>query len=181
MNHSGQVQTPFLTYLRLSGLGMRLAPWIGLTESTPFHSSCPSRGKLRHRRKPFLRHCKKAIPALEFFMRSSCSFVVVNYAQMSSKYCTPKHNASTLNPQNRVGTTVSYLPRIKPETPSPLRQLAYQNGTPIPGPNHDSEGWKALTPGIVKGSVFGHREVQIKCTVICVCFNTVFRLIHMYW
>lgn len=57
------------------------------------------------------------------------------------------------------------MPRIKPDPPSELRQLAYENGEPIPNPFCDLAGWKTLAPVLINGTVFSHRPVQIKCTV----------------
>lgn len=49
--------------------------------------------------------------------------------------------------------------------PSPLRQLAYQENSPILGPEADPEGWHTVPSTWVKGNVFGKRSVSIHCTV----------------
>lgn len=52
----------------------------------------------------------------------------------------------------------------RPEAPSPLRQLAYENGTPIPGPKEDSDYWETLELVAIVGT-FNNREVQVECQV----------------
>lgn len=64
---------------------------------------------------------------------------------------------------------MAYSLRIKPGPPSPLRQLAYADNTPLLGPDQDPTGWKVLEPKIVSGKLFQNREVQIKCTVCPTC------------
>lgn len=46
-----------------------------------------------------------------------------------------------------------------------LRQLAYQENSPLLPPETDPEGWRTLTPVIVRGSVFTARNVDVKCTL----------------
>ncbi|KZP29748.1 hypothetical protein FIBSPDRAFT_926890 [Athelia psychrophila] len=70
-----------------------------------------------------------------------------------------------LRSNDRIGTLITYMPRLKPETPSPLRSLAYRDGTAIPGPDQDPEGWITLPSVLVKGSIFSTRDIQIKATL----------------
>lgn len=73
-----------------------------------------------------------------------------------------------------MGTTILYIPRIKPDPPSSLRQLAYHEGTPIPGPKVDPEGWKVLESFTMNGSILNARAVQVTCTVREVFFPQIF-------
>jgi len=41
-------------------------------------------------------------------------------------------------------TLFNYVPCIKPDPPSPLRQLSYENRSPLLGPEADPEGWKTI-------------------------------------
>ncbi|KAF7977287.1 hypothetical protein HWV62_4249 [Athelia sp. TMB] len=72
---------------------------------------------------------------------------------------------SKLRADDKLGTLMTYMPRIKPDPPSALRRSAYQNETRIPGPHQDPEGWKTLPSILINGTVFSHRSVQIKCTL----------------
>lgn len=52
-----------------------------------------------------------------------------------------------------------------PEPPSPLRRIAYAEGSPLIGPEGDPEGWKIL-PGLkIKGTLFNTKDVEVDCTV----------------
>ncbi|KAJ3546757.1 hypothetical protein NM688_g5478 [Phlebia brevispora] len=70
-----------------------------------------------------------------------------------------------LLPTCTVDTTVVYVPRIKPEAPSPAIQLAYQERCPLIGPSDDQEGWHTLDPIIVSGTLFNARNCGIVCTL----------------
>lgn len=45
------------------------------------------------------------------------------------------------------------------------RQISYQEGTPLVGPEDDPEGWKTLNPVDVIGMVFSSRHVSL-CIVV---------------
>ncbi|KAI0636046.1 hypothetical protein C8Q77DRAFT_1101044 [Trametes polyzona] len=64
-----------------------------------------------------------------------------------------------------LATTIVYMPIIRAEPPSPLRQLAYREGSALVGPEGDPEGWKVLPPVTVAGTIFGARQVELQCTV----------------
>ena len=65
----------------------------------------------------------------------------------------------------RLTTSIFYTPLTRAESPSALRQEAYNNGTPLPGPDGDPEGWKVLPPVQIKGTLFTTKPVEIQCTV----------------
>jgi hypothetical protein len=48
---------------------------------------------------------------------------------------------------------------------TPLRQLTYQLGSPLLGPDGDPAGWKALEPVKVTGKLFGMRPVSASLEV----------------
>lgn len=64
-------------------------------------------------------------------------------------------------------TQFGYFSMQQPTPSSPLRQLAYRDNTDIPGPYLDPDGWHALEPVQIRGTVFGERSVDAKCTVSC--------------
>jgi len=68
-------------------------------------------------------------------------------------------------PNSKLGTLLLYVPCIKPEPPSALRQLAYQEGSPILGPDIDPDGWKTLKPTFINGTIFRDRSIDAKCTL----------------
>ncbi|KAI0339780.1 hypothetical protein BDW22DRAFT_1347286 [Trametopsis cervina] len=55
----------------------------------------------------------------------------------------------------------TYVPVFRPPEPSPLRQMAYEAGSPLPGPDVDPEGWHSLAPVTFEGKVFGARAVAV--------------------
>ena len=59
---------------------------------------------------------------------------------------------------------INYMAGKRPEAPSPLRQLAYENGTPIPGPKEDPDYWETLESVTIAGTI-NNREVQVECQV----------------
>lgn len=65
----------------------------------------------------------------------------------------------------RIKTAFGYIPSSRPEAPSILRQLAYQQFLPIPGPTTDPEGWKTLRPVTIRGTMFKAQQVETKATV----------------
>jgi hypothetical protein len=46
-----------------------------------------------------------------------------------------------------------------------LRQLAYRENSPLLPPETDPEGWRAIPPIIIRGSVFTSRNVDVKGTL----------------
>ncbi|KAF9048581.1 hypothetical protein BJ165DRAFT_1526021 [Panaeolus papilionaceus] len=70
-----------------------------------------------------------------------------------------------LRSDNKLTTAFGYVPSTKPDPPSLLRQLAYQQFLPLPGPSSDPEGWKTLRPVSVRGILFKKHRVETKCTL----------------
>jgi hypothetical protein len=62
-------------------------------------------------------------------------------------------------------TMFAYVPRTKPEQPTLLRQIAYRELSPLPGPESDPEGWKTLRPVVSRGLLLPNHPVNIQCTV----------------
>jgi len=66
----------------------------------------------------------------------------------------------------RLKTIVSYVPQIIPPPPSPLRQNAYLEGTFLPGPDRDPDGWVTLPSVVVCGKVqLAQFLIDVECTV----------------
>jgi hypothetical protein len=70
-----------------------------------------------------------------------------------------------INVRNRLRSVFGFTPLIVPSPPSPLRQLAYQEASPLLGPSADPAGWKLLSPFQFDGMLFGARPTQVKCTL----------------
>ncbi|KAJ7661671.1 hypothetical protein B0H17DRAFT_1094182 [Mycena rosella] len=68
-----------------------------------------------------------------------------------------------LRMDDKVACTFRYFSMGQPGPPSALRQLAYQENSPLLGPDVDAEGWDNQ-PFSAKGTVFASRMVDIKCT-----------------
>ncbi|KAJ7745724.1 hypothetical protein B0H16DRAFT_971533 [Mycena metata] len=64
---------------------------------------------------------------------------------------------------SKVQTMFAYVPATRPPPPSPLRQLAYQENTPLLGPDADPAGWEQFPSFVVRGTVFSTRRVEATC------------------
>ncbi|CAE7063237.1 unnamed protein product [Rhizoctonia solani] len=58
-------------------------------------------------------------------------------------------------------TLFSYISRERAPPPSPLREVAYYQGSTPPGPEADPDGWKPCDTINAKGVIFGNREVNL--------------------
>lgn len=58
----------------------------------------------------------------------------------------------------------AYTAKTKPGSPSPARALAYSEGSPLPGPSADPDGWHTLPPSKVLGTV-NRKSVDVTYTV----------------
>ncbi|KIY51797.1 hypothetical protein FISHEDRAFT_36554 [Fistulina hepatica ATCC 64428] len=70
-----------------------------------------------------------------------------------------------LRSDNQIKTTFGYVPSTRPDPPSMLRQISYQQGTPIPGPQFDPEGWHICPSVVSRGCVFKSRHIEVRCTL----------------
>ncbi|KAJ6514176.1 hypothetical protein C8R47DRAFT_1206555 [Mycena vitilis] len=68
-----------------------------------------------------------------------------------------------LRPDDKVVCTFAYFSTQQPGPPSALRRLAYQENSPLLGPDADPVGWSAH-PISVKGRIFASRELEATCT-----------------
>ncbi|OCH95904.1 hypothetical protein OBBRIDRAFT_809459 [Obba rivulosa] len=64
-----------------------------------------------------------------------------------------------------LATSWVYWPITRADPPSHLRQIAYDEGSPLIGPEGDPEGWKVLPPVKITGTVFSSRQVEVLCTI----------------
>ncbi|KAJ7018802.1 hypothetical protein C8F04DRAFT_1277119 [Mycena alexandri] len=62
---------------------------------------------------------------------------------------------------SKVQTMFAYVPATRPPPPSPLRQLAYQENTPLLGPDADPAGWEQFPSFVVRGTVFSTRQFAL--------------------
>ncbi|KAJ7917854.1 hypothetical protein B0H13DRAFT_1869894 [Mycena leptocephala] len=69
-----------------------------------------------------------------------------------------------LRPDDKVARTFGYFSMQRPGPPSALRQLAYQENSPLLGPTADHEGWTSQSAS-VKGDLFSSRQIELKFTV----------------
>lgn len=66
---------------------------------------------------------------------------------------------------SRVSTNVHYTTKSQPGPPSIARQLAYQERSPLIGPDGDPDGWHTLPVVTLKGTVYNTRPAEITYTV----------------
>ncbi|KAI0789899.1 hypothetical protein C8Q75DRAFT_806557 [Abortiporus biennis] len=64
-----------------------------------------------------------------------------------------------------LSTNFQYMPIIRAAAPSTLRQVAYQEGSPILGPEIDPDGWKVLPPITLSGTLFTTKKVTVEITL----------------
>ncbi|KAJ6562580.1 hypothetical protein B0H19DRAFT_1145021 [Mycena capillaripes] len=78
-----------------------------------------------------------------------------------------------LRPDDKVTCTFGYFSMQQPSLPSELRRvrmfhpsfsLAYQENSPLLGPDADPEGWHSQSL-VVKGKIFASRSVDVNCTL----------------
>ncbi|KAJ7455216.1 hypothetical protein B0H11DRAFT_2161031 [Mycena galericulata] len=69
---------------------------------------------------------------------------------------------STFRVDSKLQTMFVYVPALRPDPASRLRQLAYRQNGPIPGPDADPEGWHTLPAVQTKGTVFNTRRVILR-------------------
>ncbi|KAJ7784457.1 hypothetical protein B0H16DRAFT_1492564 [Mycena metata] len=69
-----------------------------------------------------------------------------------------------LRPDDKVACPFVYFSMRQPGPPSMLRKLAYQENSPLFGPEADPEGWHTET-FTVRGMVFSSRMIEVKCAL----------------
>jgi hypothetical protein len=67
--------------------------------------------------------------------------------------------------RRRLRTAFGWTPLVAPPPPSPLRELAYREGSALLGPAADPAGWHVLPPFALFGTLFGALPVDVQCTV----------------
>ncbi|KAL7279161.1 hypothetical protein ACG7TL_007001 [Trametes sanguinea] len=60
---------------------------------------------------------------------------------------------------------ITYMPLARPCRPTISRQLAYHESGPLPGPDRDPDGWKAIPPILQHGMLFKTIPVVAECTL----------------
>ncbi|KAH7925635.1 hypothetical protein BV22DRAFT_421338 [Leucogyrophana mollusca] len=64
-----------------------------------------------------------------------------------------------------VGTVIYFTPLIRPKPASLLRQISYQEHSPLLGPDLDPDGWHTLPAVNAAGRIFNVRDVEVNCTL----------------
>ncbi|KAI0319527.1 hypothetical protein OF83DRAFT_1109896 [Amylostereum chailletii] len=70
---------------------------------------------------------------------------------------------SGISPNRKLSTGLAYVPREVAQKPSLMRMLAYQEGTPLLGPDEDPPGWRVLEPFNIQGTLFDTRSINVQC------------------
>ncbi|KAF7327972.1 hypothetical protein MKEN_00377400 [Mycena kentingensis (nom. inval.)] len=68
-----------------------------------------------------------------------------------------------LRSDSEIKTRFAYIPGIRPDPPSLLRQLAYREHTELPGLEVDPIGWTSTATAIVRGTIFKTRQAAMHC------------------
>ncbi|KAF7376565.1 hypothetical protein MSAN_00072800 [Mycena sanguinolenta] len=68
-----------------------------------------------------------------------------------------------LRPDDKLTCKFGYFSMAQPGPPSALRQLAYQENSPLFGPESDPSGWESQSSSL-KGIVFSSRAIEVKFT-----------------
>ncbi|CAK5268373.1 unnamed protein product [Mycena citricolor] len=68
-----------------------------------------------------------------------------------------------LRSDSYVKTRFGYIPNLRPDPPSLLRRLAYQENSVLAGPDVDPEGWSVTGPAVVRGLMFRSHPVAVNC------------------
>ncbi|KAF9453506.1 hypothetical protein P691DRAFT_755560 [Macrolepiota fuliginosa MF-IS2] len=88
------------------------------------------------------------------------------HTQVSVQYdITLTISRGKLRSDSQIKTAFGYVPSTRPGPPSLLRQLAYQQGCPLPNHLTDPEGWKILRPVLCRGAMSKSRRVDARCTL----------------
>ncbi|KAK0500298.1 hypothetical protein EDD18DRAFT_1149347 [Armillaria luteobubalina] len=68
-------------------------------------------------------------------------------------------------PNQTLSPYFAYVPLRFAQPPTPLRQLALREGSPLLGPNIDPEGWQTSEPIKISGVLFNTKRVEAECTL----------------
>ncbi|KAG6857382.1 hypothetical protein H0H87_004744 [Tephrocybe sp. NHM501043] len=70
-----------------------------------------------------------------------------------------------LRTNSQIKTAFGYVPSTRPGQASLLRQLAYQQCTPLVGPHSDRDGWKSLRPVSARALMYRTAKVEVQCSL----------------
>ncbi|KAJ7227370.1 hypothetical protein GGX14DRAFT_488992 [Mycena pura] len=68
-----------------------------------------------------------------------------------------------LRSDSEIKARFAYIPSVRPESPSILRQLAYRERTELAGPEADPAGWSVSIMEVVRGTIFKTRQTTTLC------------------
>ncbi|KAF7312540.1 hypothetical protein MIND_00267900 [Mycena indigotica] len=131
----------------------------------PHNSSLPAYKLVGHYEWPFTIEIPSSIsvPGYAGSFRLPQTFLERRFPT-SVQYSLVVHiTRSKFRVNSRVQTIFNYIPATRPPSPSPLRQLAYQQGTQLQGPEADPAGWYQLPPLTIRGTAFNKRRVEATC------------------
>lgn len=74
-------------------------------------------------------------------------------------------DVNVMSISDRLEARMAYIILSKPGLPSLFRQLAYQENSPLLGPDADPEGWLTFDPVNLQGKIFKKRHVNATCRV----------------
>lgn len=114
-----------------------------------------------------LRHLTYGALGLRYAIYSPLRLFVGCFNRRASQYifCNPGLLLTKTYLSHRVGSQVRYTPITRPDPPSLARQLAYQENSPLVGPEGDPEGWHNLPAIEVRGRIFSDRSISASVTV----------------
>ncbi|PPQ66742.1 hypothetical protein CVT26_009543 [Gymnopilus dilepis] len=67
-----------------------------------------------------------------------------------------------LRSDSKMQVNIAYVPDIAPGPSSILRNYAYSERSPLPGPEIDPEGWLALPTTVIRGRLFSDRMIKLR-------------------
>ncbi|EKM78643.1 hypothetical protein AGABI1DRAFT_59597 [Agaricus bisporus var. burnettii JB137-S8] len=88
------------------------------------------------------------------------------HTRVSVQYDLKLHiSRGKLRASSEIKTAFGFISSTRPDPPSLLRQLAYQQGCPLPNPQTDPDGWKPLGPVSCRGVMSKSRKIETRCTL----------------
>lgn len=112
-----------------------------------------------------LKHSWKDIQELVCNITSRLTFLGENYERTTGLFNINFPSLSYMVLFFSIKTAFGYVPSTRPDPLPMLKQLAYQQFLPLPGPLSDPEGWKTLRPVLLRGVTFRSRQADARCTV----------------
>ncbi|KAK0446289.1 hypothetical protein EV421DRAFT_1933444 [Armillaria borealis] len=153
-----------------TAVGQEEAVFLQLTQdlwSSPNKSSTQLNGKHSW---PFELTLPSQVFVTESKAHSGTYFLPPNFSERASPaYIDYKFvvtfRRGRFKPNQTLSPYFAYVPLRFAQPPSPLRQLALREGSLLPGPNIDPEGWQTSEPIKISGVLFNTKRVEAECTL----------------